>query len=103
MVMLSPALRLKSPATLWSCSQTWPLSRCRTISFAERSMLITRAAMRPGIVALSVLRVPGASAALAEALVEPVLAPGWVTAVWAADAAGAADVAGAATGAGAAD
>ena len=66
-------------------------------------MLITRAAMRPGFVALSVLRLAGASAALVEALVEAVLAPGWVTAVWAADAAGAADVTGAATGAGAAD
>src|ERR1700733_2370809 len=39
MVTASPSFRLRSPDTLCTSCQTWPLSRCRIISPGRRSML----------------------------------------------------------------
>src|ERR1700733_13431218 len=38
-VTASPSRRLRSPDTLCTSCQTWPLSKCRIISFGRRSML----------------------------------------------------------------
>src|ERR1700722_1761535 len=41
MVTASPSRRLRSPDTLCTSCHTWPLSRCRIISFGWWSMLTT--------------------------------------------------------------